>query len=100
LLDDLDEFVGFVAVGAGVAEKVFGLFDEGAVFGGACDRDAAAAAELEQAFVSELAEGAEDGVGVDAEDGDRTPSFGPLVMRVLVVCLSFAGGRIRRVSCS
>jgi hypothetical protein len=46
-LDELDEFVGFVAVGAGVVEEVFGLFDEGAVFGGAGDGDASAAAEFE-----------------------------------------------------
>jgi len=31
---------------------------------------------------------------------ERTPFFGPVVMRVLVVCRSFACGRIRRVSCS
>jgi hypothetical protein len=50
-------------------EEVFGFFDEGALFRGAGDRDAAAAAEFEQAFVAELSQGAEDGVGVDAEDG-------------------------------
>ena len=65
----MDEFVAFVALGAGVVEEVFGSFDEGALFGGAGDGDAAAAAEFEQAFVAELAESAEDGVGVDAEDG-------------------------------
>ena len=69
LLDDLDEFVGFVAVHAGVVEEFFCLFDEGALFGGAGDGDAAAAAEFEEAFVAELAECAQDGVGVDAEDG-------------------------------
>jgi len=69
LLDDLDEFVGFVALGAGVAEEFFCLFDEGALFGCAGDGDAAAAAEFEQAFVAELAECAQDSVGVDAEDG-------------------------------
>ena len=69
LLDDLDEFVGFVALAAGVVEEFFGVFDDGALFGGAGDGDAAAAAEFEEAFVAELAEGAEDGVGVDAEDG-------------------------------
>jgi hypothetical protein len=68
LLDDVDEFVGFVAVDAGVVEELFGLFDEGTVFGGAGDGDAAAAAEFEEAFVAELAECAQDGVGVDAED--------------------------------
>ena len=69
LLDDSDEFVGLVALAAGVVEEFFGLFDDGALFWGAGDGDAAAAAELEQAFVAELTEGAEDGVGVDAEDG-------------------------------
>jgi hypothetical protein len=69
LLDDLDEFVGFVAVGAGVVEEFFCLVDERALLGSAGDGDAAAAAEVEEAFVAELAEGTEDGVGVDAEDG-------------------------------
>ena len=69
LLDEFDEFVGLVALGASVVEEVFGSFDQGALFRGAGDRDAAAAAEFEQAFVAELSEGAEDGVGVDAEDG-------------------------------
>jgi hypothetical protein len=68
LSDEVDEFVGFVALGAGVVEEVFGSFDQRALFGCAGDGDAAAAAEFEQAFVAELAEGAEDGVGVDAED--------------------------------
>ena len=63
------EFVGLVAVAAGEVEEFLGLFDDGAVFGVSGDGDAAAAAELEQAFVAELAEGAQDGVGVDAEDG-------------------------------
>ena len=69
LLDDADEFVGLVAVGAGVVEKFFRLFDDGAVLGCAGDGDAAAAAEFEEPFVAELAECAQDGVGVDAEHG-------------------------------
>jgi hypothetical protein len=68
LSDEVDEFVWFVALGAGVVEEVFGSFDEGAMFGRAGDGDAAAAAEFEQAFVAELAECAQDGVGVDAEN--------------------------------
>ena len=60
---------GLVALRAGEVEELPGLFDDGAVLGGAGDGDAAAAAELEQAFVAELAECAQDGVGVDAEDG-------------------------------
>ena len=54
---------------AGEVDEFLGSLDDGAAFGGAGDGDAAAAAELEQAFVAEQAQGAEDGVGVDAEDG-------------------------------
>ena len=68
LLDEVDEFVGVVALGAGVVEEVFDSFDQGALFRGAGDCDAAAAAEFEQAFVAESAECAQDGVGVDAEN--------------------------------
>ena len=68
LSDEVDEFVGFVALGAGVVEEFFGAFGDGTLLWGAGDGDAAAAAEFEEAFVAELAEGAEDGVGVDAED--------------------------------
>jgi len=56
-------------VGAGIVEEFFRSFDHGAVLGCACDGDAAAAAEFEEAFVAELSESAEDGVGVDAEHG-------------------------------
>src|SRR6476469_6687423 len=69
LLNEADEFVGFVALGSSVVEELSCAFDEGALFGGAGDGDAAAAAEFEQAFVAQLAEGAQDGVGVDAENG-------------------------------
>lgn len=68
MLDDLDEFVGFVALGSGVVDEVFGAFDESAFLRGSGDRDSAAAAEFEQAFFAELSEGAEDGVGVYLED--------------------------------
>jgi hypothetical protein len=44
------------------------LFDDGALVWGAGDGDASSAPEFEEAFVAELAEGAENGVGVDAED--------------------------------
>jgi len=69
LLDDLDEVVRLVPLSARKVEELSGLFDDGAVLGGAGDGDAAAAAEFEQAFVAELAECAQDGVGVDAEHG-------------------------------
>jgi len=68
VFDDLDELVGAVSVLACEVEELSSALDDGAAFGGAGDGDAAAAAEFEQAFVAELAEGAEDGVGVDAED--------------------------------
>ena len=56
-------------MGAGVVEEFCRLSDEGSVLGGAGDGDAAAAAKFEEAFVAELAECAQDGVGVDAEHG-------------------------------
>src|SRR4026207_415256 len=92
LLDQVDDFVGVVALGASVVEKVFGVVDEGALFRGAGDRDAAAAAEFEQAFVAELAEGAEDGVGVDAEGGGGGFGGGGAVAGVWV------GGLTRRTA--
>ena len=61
--------LGAVAVLAGVVDELAGLLDDGAALGGAGDGDAASAAELEQAFVAEEAERAEDGVAVDVEDG-------------------------------
>jgi hypothetical protein len=69
VLDDLDEFVGAVAVLAGVVDEVACFLEDGPPFGGTGDGDAAAAAEFEQSFVAEQSEGAEDGVGVDVEDG-------------------------------
>ena len=76
VLDDLDELVGSVAVAAGEVDELFGACDDGALFGGAGDGDAAAAAELEQSFVAEHAKGAEDGVGVDLEDGGEVFGWG------------------------
>ena len=68
VFDDLDEFVGAVSVLACEVEELSSALDDRAAFRCAGNRDAAAAAEFEQAFVAELAEGAEDGVGVDAEN--------------------------------
>jgi hypothetical protein len=69
VFDDLDEFVGAVSVLACEVEELSSALDDRAAFRCAGNRDAAAAAEFEQAFVAELAESAEDGVGVDAENG-------------------------------
>ena len=67
LLDELDHVVRPVALAAGEAQEVSGSFEDGAVLWGAGDGDAAAAAELEQAFVAELPQCAQDRVGVDTE---------------------------------
>jgi hypothetical protein len=68
VLDDLYEFVDAIAVFTGERHELPRSLDDGTTLGRSRDRDAAAAAEFEQAFVAELAEGAEDGVGVDAEN--------------------------------
>jgi hypothetical protein len=69
VFDDPDELVGAVSVLACEVDEVSSALDDRAVFRCAGNRDAAAAAEFEQALVAELAESAEDGVGVDAEEG-------------------------------
>jgi hypothetical protein len=69
VLDDLYEFVHAIAVFTGERHKLPRSLDNRTTLGRSRNRDAAAAAELEQALVAELTEGAEDGVGVDAEDG-------------------------------
>jgi hypothetical protein len=69
LPDEADEFFRFVALGARVVDELFRAFDHGALRRRSGNSDAAAAAKFEQALVAQLAEGAEDGVGVDAEDG-------------------------------
>ena len=66
-LEDLDELVGPIALGACEAKQLPRSLDDGAALGGAADGYPAAAAKLEQAFVSELPEGAQHGVRVDAE---------------------------------
>ena len=68
VLDDLDEFVGLVALGTRIAEEISGAFDDGGLLRGAGDSDPAATTELEQSFVAELAKGPQDGVGIDAEN--------------------------------
>lgn len=69
VLDDLYEFVDAIAVLTGERHELPRSLDDGTMLGRSRDRNAAPAAELEQAFVAELSEGTEDGVGVDAEDG-------------------------------
>ena len=52
------------------------LASSGAAFGGAGDADAVALAELEQSFVAQEPEGAQDGVGVDVHDGGEVACGG------------------------
>ena len=68
-MDHADEFVAAIAVAAGELDELVDGAEDGAVLGGAGDGYAAAAAKLEQAFVAQRAECAQDGVGVDAEHG-------------------------------
>ena len=76
VVDDLDELVGAEAVLPGVVDEFSGSLEDCAAVGGAHDRDAAAPAELEQAFVAEEPQRAQDGVGVDVEYGGEVPCWG------------------------
>jgi hypothetical protein len=51
-LDDLDELVGVVAMMAGERDELAGFVHDRAPFGGAGDRDAPAASELQQSLVA------------------------------------------------
>jgi hypothetical protein len=51
-LDDLNHFVGFVALSAGERDEFIAASDDEGLFGSAADGDAAAAAELEEAFIA------------------------------------------------
>jgi hypothetical protein len=50
------------------ANELAGTADDGAAFWGPSNSDSAAAPELEQTFVAEESEGAEDSVRIDPED--------------------------------
>jgi len=69
LLDDLDQLVGAVALLAGEVDQIPRSLDDGTAFGRACDRDAAAAAELQQSLVAKEPQRPEHGVRIDTEDG-------------------------------
>ncbi len=69
VFDDPGELVGSVAVEAGEVEEVLGASDDSTALRCAGDGDAVASSKLEQAFVAQHPQGAEHGVGVDAENG-------------------------------
>lgn len=68
-MDERDQVIAPVAVVACDLDQFFGLGDQSALVWGPGNADRAAATQLEQAFVSEQAECAKNGVLVDAEDG-------------------------------
>jgi len=70
-LDDLDQLVDAIPLPAREADEVAGSSDDRASLGRSGDVDAAAAPELEQAFVAQVAECAEHGVRVHTEDGRK-----------------------------
>jgi hypothetical protein len=60
--DDVDDFLAPESVVPGEVEEIPGAGEHGAALGGAGHGDPASAAELQQAFVSEEVQGAQDGV--------------------------------------
>jgi hypothetical protein len=67
VLDHADELVASVAVRAGEFDEIVDRAQDCTALRCTGDRDAAAAAELEQAFVAQGTKCAKHGVGVDAE---------------------------------
>ena len=64
---------GVLSVLAREPEEILRLGDHGGPFGRADDRDTSAPAKLEQPFVAQDSQGAQDGVAVDAENGGEIP---------------------------
>ena len=69
VLDHLDELVDGVSLRAGELDQLSHLLHDGAALGCPGHRDPATATKLEQPLVLEQPQRAQDGVGVDAEDG-------------------------------
>ena len=67
LLNDLDELFSAIALGAGKLDQFLCAYDDRVSLGAAGDRNASAAAEVEQSFVTQEAHRAENGVRVDPE---------------------------------
>lgn len=68
-LDDSDQLGSFVSVASGELDEVTGTCHDHPALSLTGDRDAAAAAKLEQSFVSEGAQGPQHGIGVHADHG-------------------------------
>lgn len=66
-LDDLDQLSGVVSVRSGEGDEFASARRDRTAIGCASDGDAAAAAELEESFVSERPQGAQHGVCVHAD---------------------------------
>ena len=75
-LNKADQVITVVAVLAGLGEQVTRVGEQGGALGGAGDGDATAAAEFQQAFVAQEAQGAQYGVAVDAEHGGQVHGGG------------------------
>src|ERR1039458_4636212 len=76
ILDDADEFGSLVSVVSGEVDEIADAGDDGALLGVGGDGDPAAAAELDEALVSEGAEGSQYGVGVHADDSGEVAGGG------------------------
>ena len=69
VFDHLDELVDGVSLRASELDQLAHFLHDGAAFGCPGDRDSAAAPKLEQPLVLKQPQRAQDGVGVDAENG-------------------------------
>lgn len=74
-LDHCDQFVAAVAMAAPEIDELFDLCNYGSLVWCAGDGDCATAAHLEEAFVAQQSECAQDRVGVHAEHGGEVASL-------------------------
>ena len=69
VFDHLDELVDGVSLSASELDKLSHFLDDGAALGCPGNRDSPTAAKLEQPLVLKQPQRAQDGVGVDSENG-------------------------------
>ena len=87
VFDHLDEFVDGVSLCASELNELANLLHDGAALGCPGNRDSPTAAKLEQPLVLKQPQRAQDGVGVDAEDGcEVSCRWESLTGRCLAVC--------------
>src|SRR5690242_1429140 len=70
-VDEVDDLIGLISLMPGVVEQLPYAVEHRRAFRRSGHRDSSSSPELEEAFVTQLVQGPEDGVLVDTQDGGQ-----------------------------